>query len=426
MCSREWPDRRGSTSRSQRSSIRRRLEGDAHRAFQEFSQAGGEVGAWSEGCLSGADVVVDAIFGIGLSRALERATGRQIEAINACGAPVFALDIPSGLHADTGRTLGPAIIAERTLTFIGLKIGLYLGVGPDHAGVVAFDALDTPTEVRASIEGVATRIDDVELHALLPRRRRTTHKGAQGRLLIIGGGRGMAGAARLAGEAALRVGAGLVTVATHPENVAAIVSARPELICRGIEHAGELKALIERADVLAVGPGLGQDEWARTLFGQAAASGSPAVVDADALNLLAERPRQATNWVLTPHPGEAARLLGRTTAQIQEDRLGAARALVERFGGIVVLKGAGTLVATADALPGVCDRGNPGMASAGMGDVLTGVIAGIAAQTGRLADAARVGVLVHATAGDLAAQRGERGLIATDLFEHLQTCVNPS
>jgi hydroxyethylthiazole kinase-like uncharacterized protein yjeF len=187
-----------------------------------------------------------------------------------------------------------------------------------------------------------------------------------------------------------------------------------------------VRPLVQGADVLALGPGLGQDDWAHTLFDAALASGKPIVIDADGLNLLARSPRTAAHWVLTPHPGEAARLLARTTDEIQADRIDALRALAARFGGAIVLKGAGSLVLAGASPPTLCDLGNPGMASAGMGDVLTGVIAGLAAQVGDLAQAARMGVYIHARAGDLAAKRGERGLIASDLFEHLRTCVNPT
>jgi NAD(P)H-hydrate epimerase len=197
-------------------------------------------------------------------------------------------------------------------------------------------------------------------------------------------------------------------------------------MCRGVASAAELTPLIERADVIALGPGLGQDEWARAMFETALANERRAVIDADALNLLAQSPRTNRHWILTPHPGEAARLLGKTAAEIQRDRLGAAREIVGRYGGTVALKGAGTLVVSGEGLPAICDRGNPGMASPGMGDVLTGVIAAVVAQSADPPAAARVGVLVHALAGDMAARRGERGLLATDLFAFLPTCVNPS
>ena len=402
-----------------------RLQGDARRACDDFLAAGGTVGSWHADCLRGMDVIVDAIFGVGLSRPVDGVAAEAIAAINHSDARVLALDIPSGLHADTGEILGDAVHAERTVTFLGLKLGFYLGEGPNCVGVVMFDALELPAQALAYVEATALRIDEPEVAELLPPRRRTAHKGQQGSVLVIGGNIGMPGAARMAGEAALRAGAGLVTIATRNENVAAIVGARPELMCRGVNSAEELSALIARADVLALGPGLGQDEWAQTMFETALAKDRRVVVDADALSLLAQSPRKNAHWILTPHPGEAARLIGKTTAEVQHDRLGAAREIAARYGGTVVLKGAGTLVLSDEGLPAICDRGNPGMASAGMGDVLTGVIAGIVAQKAELAAAARVGVLVHALAGDMAARRGERGLLATDLLAYLPTCVNP-
>jgi NAD(P)H-hydrate epimerase len=197
-------------------------------------------------------------------------------------------------------------------------------------------------------------------------------------------------------------------------------------MCRGVEDASDLTSLIERADVLAIGPGLGQSDWSKALLDIALESDKPTIIDADALNLLAHAPRSNSKWILTPHPGEAGRLLGISTADVQRNRLQSARDIASKFGGTVVLKGAGTLVVTGDSLPYICDQGNPGMASPGMGDVLTGVITGIAAQTADLPGAARAGVLVHAMAGDMAARRGERGLLATDLFGYLPTCVNPT
>lgn len=402
-----------------------RLRGDARRAFDDFVATGGEVHGWAPDRLKAADVIVDAILGTGLDRPLEAAFRDAIEAINASRRPVLAIDVPSGLQADTGEVLGAAVRADRTVTFVGLKLGFYLGSGPDCTGIVVFDDLDIPPEVAAVVAPVATRLDVDGLGTILAPRHRTTHKGQQGHVLVIAGGAGMGGAARLAGEACLRAGAGLVTVATRSENVPAILAGRPELICRAVEDARDLEQLIEHADVLAVGPGLGQDAWARRVFDVALATARPTVVDADALNLLALAPRQSNDWVLTPHPGEAGRLLGTTADAVQRDRLAAVRSLAARYGGIVVLKGAGSLVYREGELPAVCDRGNPGMASPGMGDVLTGVIAGIAAQVPDMWTAASAAVLVHALAGDMAARTGERGLLASDVLSRLPACVNP-
>jgi len=235
----------------------------------------------------------------------------------------------------------------------------------------------------------------------------------------------MPGAARMAGEACLRVGAGLVTVAVAPENVTAIAAGRPELICIGVKEEGELKDALDKADVIAVGPGLGRTAWSRAALDAVLATRKPLVVDADALNLLAESAQTAREeWILTPHPGEAGRLLGLSAQEVQQDRLTALDRLLDRYHGTVVLKGAGTLVGASGRTPGLCERGNPGMATAGTGDVLTGTIAGILAQSADPWAAARVGVLVHAMAGDAAARGGERGVLASDLLRELPHCVN--
>ena len=401
-----------------------RLAGDARQAWQDFVAAGGRCEPWSEALLA-SDVIVDALYGTGLARVVEGEAAAMLAAANASGKPLVAVDIPSGLHADTGAVLGIAARAALTVTFIGRTVGLYVGAGPEHTGRIVFDALDVPAAVGDRCTPVARLLDESDVAAALPPRRRTAHKGDHGHVLVIGGGPGMPGAARLAGEAALRAGAGLVTLAVHPQSLAA-AAARPELMHVAASTADDLAVVLSRATVVAVGPGLGQGDWARSLFDAALASGKPLVIDADALNLLAASPQRVDRWVLTPHPGEAARLLGTTNAAVQADRLGAARELQQRYGGTVVLKGAGSIVHAAAGVPGLCDRGNPGMAAGGMGDVLTGVIAGIAAQCGDAACAARAGVFVHAQAGDLAARRGERGLLATDVVEQVRTCVNPS
>jgi NAD(P)H-hydrate epimerase len=247
-----------------------------------------------------------------------------------------------------------------------------------------------------------------------------------GHVLVIGGEEGMGGAARMAAEAALRVGAGLVSVATRPIHVPAVLAARPELMCLGVDEAGQLSPLLGRASVIALGPGLGHTDWSRAVYAAASASGLPMIVDADGLNLLAESPDVRPDRVITPHPGEAGRLLGRPTAGVQSDRPAAARELQARYGGVAVLKGAGSIVAGGSGPLWVCDRGNPGMATGGMGDVLTGAIAGLAAQVGDLSLAARLGVLAHALAADdAAAAGGERGLVAGDVLERLRPWVNP-
>jgi NAD(P)H-hydrate epimerase len=397
--------------------------GDARRACDEFVAAGGRSRRWDAGRLD-ADVIVDAIFGTGLTRDVDGVAAEILQAANAAGRPIVAVDIPSGLHADTGAVLGVAARAALTVTFIGRKIGFYLGAGPEHVGRLVFDDLAVPPGTYSNHAPTARLLGEADVATALPRRARSAHKGSHGHVVVIGGGPGMPGAARLAGEAALRAGAGLVTLAVHPES-AAVVAGRPELMYVAPRTAHDLAQALTRATVVAVGPGLGQGDWSREVFEAALGCGRPLVVDADALNLLVESPRRNDRWVLTPHPGEAARLLGATGSAVQANRMGAARALQERFGGTVVLKGVGSIVWSPAGLPCICDRGNPGMAAGGMGDVLTGVIAGIAAQCGDLAAAARAGVFAHAQAGDLAARRGERGMLAGDLLEQVRCCVNP-
>jgi len=254
-------------------------------------------------------------------------------------------------------------------------------------------------------------------------RSRTAHKGGHGHVLVIGGTPGYAGAVRLAGEAAARVGAGLVSIATHPEVAASANALRPELMIHAVARPGELEPLLARADVVAIGPGLGQSDWATALFAAVRGRKIPLVVDADALNLLAMDPERREQWVLTPHPGEAARMLDTTTGEIHTDRFAAAVTLQDVYGGVVVLKGAGSIITDGD-LPVVLRHGNPGMGSGGMGDVLTGVIAGLIAQGLQLAQAARLGACIHAVAADRAAAQGERGLLASDLMPHLRALVN--
>ena len=402
------------------------LRGDARRAWQDFISSAGEVEPLVDGAaLASGDVVVDAILGTGLSGPVRPELALAIDAVNRCGRPVFALDIPSGLSGDTGLPLGVAVRADATITFIGLKTGLYLGDGPAFCGAGFFDDLEVVAPGRESLVPRLQRILESEIGAALPRRPRAAHKGSFGRVLVIGSGPGMPGATRLAGEAALRVGAGLVTVLASPEAALAVAGGRPELIVHALDDAQSVDEHVARADVVAVGPGLGRSTWAKRVFARALATDKPIIVDADALNLLAEQGLPArANWVLTPHPGEAARLLGTDTAAIQADRLGALDALVARYGGIVVLKGAGTLVGGAGRIAAICERGNPGMASPGMGDVLTGAVAGIAAQVGDPWRAARVGVLVHAMAGDAEARNGERGVLASEVAQEIRTWVN--
>jgi len=404
------------------------LHGDAARARAAFEAVGGQVEAFVAAPVD-ADVVIDGLLGTGLSRDVAGHYAAAIARINtahAAGTGVLAIDIASGIDATTGRRWATAVYADITVSFIGLKLGLFTGAGSGHCGVVVFDDLQAPHDLYAGSEPLARRISDGLRKRLLPPRPNAAHKGDFGHVLCIGGNQGLGGSIRMSAEAALRTGAGLVSVACHPDHAAAMSQARPELMCRGVadDHQA-LQCLLEGASVVALGPGLGADGWADNCYAQALASAGPLVVDADALNRLAKQPRARGNWVLTPHPGEAARLLETDTHAVGADRGECARILAQRYDAVVVLKGAGTLVATPQGV-WLCTAGNPGMASGGMGDLLTGLIAALIAQGLTLADAAVLGVWLHARAADyVAGVHGERGLLATDLLLQLMHLVNP-
>ena len=397
----------------------------ARQALAGWEGDGGDVSTF-DGTLPVVDLWVDALFGIGFSRAPVGAARDLIEAINASDADVFALDVPSGVDADSGHVPGVAIRASRTLCFIGDKRGLHTGAALDQVGKRQVDALAVPNEILSAHAPVARLVRNSVLADWLPRRRLDSNKGSFGHVLCVGGDHGTAGAIALTSEAALRSGSGLVSVATRADHVAMLLARRPELMVSGIEDSRGFDAACVRASVLAVGPGMGTGEWGQALLAAALKSGKPLVLDADALNLIARSPRALPDAVLTPHPGEAGRLLGVATAEIQADRFGAAERLATRYGCCVVLKGAGTVIAGPDVVPVVIAAGNPGMATGGMGDVLTGVIAAMRAQGLPAFDAAVCGALLHGQAGDAAARKsGERGLLASDLFMELHWQANP-
>ncbi|AIF48917.1 bifunctional ADP-dependent NAD(P)H-hydrate dehydratase/NAD(P)H-hydrate epimerase [Dyella japonica] len=396
---------------------------DAVRARREFEHGGGTVHAWREGIeLPLVDVHVDALYGTGLQRALTADIAGLVQCIHATGAPVLALDVPSGVNADTGDVPGVAVQADVTVTFIALKRGLFTGLAPGYVGTVQWEPLGLTDTLWHGFEPDAGLMQPWTL----PPRPRQSHKGSNGHVLAIGGDHGTAGAVRLCGEAALRGGAGLVSVATRADHLTALNSARPELMAHDVHGPQALEALLPRATVLAVGPGLGQGAWGHALWLTALDSHLPLVLDADGLNLLAREPRELGDGaVITPHPGEAARLLGCDTATIGRDRYAAVRELARRYRAVAVLKGAGSLVADPHGRVAVCPWGNPGMATGGMGDLLTGIIAALIAQGCGAWQAACLGVSLHARAGDVAARHGgERGLIATDLLDPLRRLLN--
>ncbi|QJP07442.1 NAD(P)H-hydrate dehydratase [Pseudomonas multiresinivorans] len=406
-----------------------RLSGDAASAHGEARAVGVDIEAWSDRAeLRG--VLVDALLGTGLGGEVREPYASAIAAINASSLPVLAVDIPSGLSTDTGQVLGCAVDADLTVTFIGLKLGLFTAQGPDQCGELVFDGLDADPALLPE-SSLARRLAPASL-SLLATRPKAAHKGLFGHVLVVGGDTGMGGAVLLAAESALRCGAGLVSLATRVAHVPAALARRPELMARGVSSSAELLRLAERADVLVIGPGVGRDAWGRLLVSAAASLERRQVWDADALNLLAEGrvARPSGDWVITPHPAEAARLLGISTAEVQADRPRAALALAQRYQAVVVLKGVGSLIASPDGRLALCDHGHPAMAGAGLGDVLSGILGGLLAQGLPAFDAACLAVWLHARAGESLGAQG-RGLAAADLIpavrqllEELCPCLN--
>ncbi len=410
------------------------LSGDAATAASRWQQAGGETHAWPVLGIESYDLVVDALLGTGLDRSVAGHYGDAIELINQAAAGVVAVDIPSGLNADTGQVMGKAIEADLTVTFIGRKRGMYTAHGPDFAGSIKFSDLQTPDSVRDSIPDTGILIGENKIRENLPPRRRNSHKGSFGWVLGVGSNTGMSGALRLCGEAALRSGAGKVTLATHPAHAALLNLACPELMVRGVEDKEQLQNLLQQVDVVVTGTGLGRDSWSEEMFRVCMKTPARVVLDADGLNILAglfaemaDGDLPLGNWILTPHPAEAGRLLGIPASEVQHDRVTRAQQLAQRYNAIVVLKGCGTVIADQNGRYAICPLGNPGMASAGSGDVLAGVIAALLAQGLSLWEAATTGVVAHAWAGDIAAGLlGERGMLASDITQQLPTVLNPT
>ncbi|HEY0337277.1 MAG TPA: NAD(P)H-hydrate dehydratase [Burkholderiales bacterium] len=403
-----------------------RLSPDAAAAYTDWQAADGPF-LTALPAAHACGLIVDGLFGIGLEREL---TGRYAELVawmNNSSGPILALDVPSGLESDSGRVLGGAVRASDTITFIALKPGLLTLNGPDQCGTLhlATLGLDAPALMPACGRVIGREV----LSTGLRRRRINTHKGDYGSVAIIGGASGMLGAALLAGRAALKVGAGRVYVGCMAENAPAVDSVQPELMLR---TADQILALDHLA-CLAVGPGLGQTDKACALLTAALGSPLPLVLDADALNLLAQHSALRTPLLfrtaptlLTPHPAEAARLLGTTTPAVQAERVAAALKLAEMHRCGVVLKGAGSILAWPDGRWAVNSSGNPGMASAGMGDVLTGILAALLAQGADALTALECGVYLHGAAADALAQSGVGpvGLTASDVIDAARRLLN--
>ncbi|MFK8019666.1 MAG: NAD(P)H-hydrate dehydratase [Pseudomonadales bacterium] len=429
------------------------LKGDAARAWQRAQQHSVNMLSASdqalvEASLAGADLIIDCLLGTGLSQTVRPQEQRIIGLINECALPVLAADIPSGLASDTGEVMGAAVSASVTVTFVAAKMGLCTASGPACCGRLYLSRLGIPDPVytnasasslqRSNSESPANVLHLPALSELIPRRRSDAHKGKHGHTLVVGGDLGMGGAVILAARAALYCGSGLVSVATRAEHVSALLAKQAELMVHAVRGGAECLPLLENCSAIVIGPGLGQSSWSRDLlhtvlrhnsssFGQPAA---PLLLDADALNLIA-----AHGWqpllqnrpvISTPHPGEAARLLASAAATVQADRCGSVKKLQEMLGGVVLLKGAGTLLCSEQAEISLCPYGNAGMSVGGMGDVLSGVIGALCAQGLLINEAAQLGACLHSAAADLAAEElgGMIGLSASELLLPLRALLN--
>lgn len=402
----------------------KKIASPASDARQQWLDIGGEICADPYCWPTSVDLIVDGLLGTGCRCSPSQSLMQVIDKINQAQCPILSLDVPSGLVADTGTLSGNTVKATATLTFLAFKPGLLTGRARDFTGQLHIAHLGA--DALPLYHKTSTRCLDVQdLSFWLKPRAATAHKGEMGKLVIIGGNEGTAGAVRLSGESALRSGAGLVRVLTHPNNILPLITARPELMPAPLND-DNLGAGLAWGDFIVIGPGLGTDEIAKAAIKRVTKSKIPQLWDADALNFLAIEPNTSQNRILTPHPGEAARLLNCTVEEIEDDRLAAAQAICQRYGGVVVLKGAGTVIVNQQGETRIVATGNPGMATAGMGDVLCGVIAAMVGQKLSLFDAACAAVVAHGSAADYCVtESGMRGLLASDLFLPLRRIVNP-
>ena len=399
------------------------LKGDALTAQQAWFDAGGAI-TKSLSAFDQANVIVDGLLGTGIQNEVRTPFSQLIQLANSSSAPIIAIDLPSGIHADTGSVLGVAIKALVTVTFVGIKQGLVTGQGRAQAGMCEFTDLGIGEAFLKLTEPTAALISYQTVDAL-PARDNNSHKTSHGKLLCVGGNTGTAGAIRLTAEAALRTGAGMVKVFTHSESVLSVSIGRPELMV----SAANLTAALEWASCIAIGPGLGLDTWSEEVFETVMqycfTHNKPLVIDADALTLLAQHAPSfpIVNSVITPHPGEAARLLNCKASDVEANRFAAVSELAHSYTTTCVLKGAGTLMANKNQV-WVCTDGNPALAVGGSGDVLTGIIAGLLAQGINTTQAATLGVTLHAKAGDILAKaEGERGMLPSDLFSVVRQLI---
>lgn len=402
-----------------------KLKGDALTAYQDYCAAGGDTNEPDLSFDLDYDCIVDALFGTGLSGSVRPDGVSLINRLNRVNAPIVAVDLPSGLSSNSGQVLGACVKADHTVSFIGLKQGLFTGQARDYTGDIHFKGLGVEDIFEQQNTPSALLLNNLSDYEPFLPRLKASHKGTHGKAVIIGGNRGMGGAALLSAQACLRSGSGLTALLTHPENTLASLVVCPEVMASSWEESLVNEQRLEHwCDCIAIGPGLGTDASAQKMFHSVSQQQLPKVYDADALNLLVNHVHEDAQRILTPHPGEAARLLNCSVSEIESERFLAVKRLQQKFDGVTVLKGAGTLICDGQQTY-VCNAGNPGMATGGMGDVLTGVILGLLAQGESLTSSAVKGVMVHSLAADMDAEKnGERGLCASDLLPHIRHLVN--
>ncbi|CCQ11482.1 NAD(P)HX epimerase / NAD(P)HX dehydratase [Pseudoalteromonas luteoviolacea B = ATCC 29581] len=397
------------------------LRGDAHAAYARYVKKQGALVLIQPSDLDDFTIVVDAVFGAGFYGDLPDFVQSIFTQISAIDAHFVSVDIPSGVNGDDGTCSPNAFQADVTVTFIALKQGMLTGAAKGLCGMLYFAGLGVAKAFATLVNAPSSFTSEKQHFSQLPERSFDSYKQQLGHVLLIGGGKGMAGAIRLAAEACLRSGAGLVSIATHPDNVACVLQGRYELMVHGVLDGSMLKPLLDKASVIVIGPGLGLDEWASSLLEACAQRQLPLVMDADALTLYAKsQPQiQLKPSVITPHLGEAKRLLADLPESVFRNRFTIAEALHQKTGAISVLKGPGTLIQDAKRR-NINRSGTSAMASAGMGDVLSGIIGALIAQGTPIFAAVSLAVYIHGLAGEEAAREGARGLLASDLFVHIR------
>ena len=404
------------------------LQGDAKQAMRAYQAAGGHIQAPQKIVPADVDLIVDALLGTGIQGNVRPPFAAVIKTIKQASTPILSVDIPSGLDTDTGATLGSIVTADSTISFIGLKQGLLTGQARDHVGKLFFAGLGV-SESFDDLIAAGAYLSSIDCLSEIKSRAKSAHKGTSGKAVFTGSNEGFNGAIYLAAKAAARAGVGMIAITCHAGSTTPIRSQFPEAMISAVDES-TISERLQWTDVVCLGPGLGRDFWGKAIFQQCEsylqANKLPRVLDADALYFLATADdlKYSNERIITPHPGEAATLIGTSIAVIESNRFAAAAALQQRYGGIVVLKGAGTLIRCATTTT-VCHAGNPGMATGGMGDVLSGVITAFLAQGYGLERSAILGTIVHSLAADECAKAdGEIGMLASDLFTPIRHIIN--